>query len=142
MTIADEILDLSGRIQSAYTALESKGATLPEDRTTWNLSATVDTLETEAFGAKASQLFHEVEDGVLLSTQAPYSLSVEGVSALANMAFYNSTLPTNAGHFVGIEGLTAISFPELISVGQYALDQTFGKSNIVRVEFPKLAEIG
>lgn len=41
MTIAEEINDLKSRVNSAYDACEIKGATIPQDKTTWNLSSTI-----------------------------------------------------------------------------------------------------
>ena len=55
MSIATAINDLSGRIQDAYEALSAKGATMPEKKDTWHLSATIDTMPTgyEQFGIKS-----------------------------------------------------------------------------------------
>lgn len=41
MTIAEEINDLKSRVSSAYDACVEKGATIPQDKTTWNLSSTI-----------------------------------------------------------------------------------------------------
>ena len=43
-TIAEEITALSGRIQEAYDVCEAKGATMPQSKTTWNLSSTIDSI--------------------------------------------------------------------------------------------------
>lgn len=44
MTIAEEINDLKGRVSAAYDACEAKGAEMPEDKTTWNLSSTIESI--------------------------------------------------------------------------------------------------
>lgn len=46
MSIATALNDLSGRINDAYTALENKGAVMPSEKTTHNLSACIDTIPT------------------------------------------------------------------------------------------------
>lgn len=43
-TIAEEINDLKSRVSSAYDACEAKGATIPSEKTTWNLSSTIETI--------------------------------------------------------------------------------------------------
>lgn len=44
MTIAEEINDLKSRVSAAYDACEEKGAEMPEDKTTWNLSTTIQSI--------------------------------------------------------------------------------------------------
>ena len=44
MSIATAINDLSSRINDAYTALENKGAVMPSEKTSHNLSACIDTI--------------------------------------------------------------------------------------------------
>lgn len=43
-TIAEEINDLKGRISAAYDVCETKGATIPSEKTTWNLSSTIESI--------------------------------------------------------------------------------------------------
>ena len=47
-TIAEEINDLKSRVSSAYDACELKGATIPQDKTTWNLSSTIESIPSGA----------------------------------------------------------------------------------------------
>lgn len=44
MTVAEEINALSSRIQDAFDVCEAKGATMPAEKTTWTLSACVDSI--------------------------------------------------------------------------------------------------
>ena len=44
MSITKAINDLRGRINDAYAALENKGAVIPSEKTTHNLSACIDTI--------------------------------------------------------------------------------------------------
>lgn len=45
-TIAEEISALRGRISAAYDVIDAKGGDVPEDRTSWNLSASIDSIRT------------------------------------------------------------------------------------------------
>ena len=60
-TIAEEITALSGRIQEAYDVCEAKGATMPQSKTTWNLSSTIDSIPAggglDIYGMDAEQYF-------------------------------------------------------------------------------------
>ena len=67
MTIAEEINDLKSRVNSAYDACELKGATIPQDKTTWNLSSTIESIPTGA----EMQTFY----GVPISAFFPVRLS-------------------------------------------------------------------
>ena len=44
MSIATAINNLKSRVADAYTALENKGAVIPSEKTTHNLSACIDTI--------------------------------------------------------------------------------------------------
>ena len=66
-TIAEEINDLKSRVNSAYDACELKGATIPQDKTTWNLSSTIESIPTGA----EMQTFY----GVPISAFFPVRLS-------------------------------------------------------------------
>ena len=66
-TIAEEINDLKGRVDSAYDACELKGATIPQDKTTWNLSSTIESIPT---GAEMPTFY-----GVPISAFLPIRLS-------------------------------------------------------------------
>ena len=66
-TIAEEINDLKSRVNSAYDACELKGATIPQDKTTWNLSSTIESIPT---GAEMPTFY-----GVPISAFLPIRLS-------------------------------------------------------------------
>ena len=66
-TIAEEINDLKSRVNSAYDACELKGATIPQDKTTWNLSSTIESIPSGA----EMQTFY----GVPISAFFPVRLS-------------------------------------------------------------------
>ena len=44
MDIATEIIGLSSRIQAAYEELQNKGATMPEQKTSYNLAAAISSI--------------------------------------------------------------------------------------------------
>ena len=46
-TIAEEISALRGRIIAAYDVIDAKGGDVPEERTSWNLSTSIDSIPTE-----------------------------------------------------------------------------------------------
>lgn len=45
-TIAEEISALRGRISEAYDVIDQKGGDVPFERTSWNLSASIDSIRT------------------------------------------------------------------------------------------------
>lgn len=47
-TIAEEISALRERISGAYDVIDQKGGDVPFDRTSWNLSASIDSIRTGA----------------------------------------------------------------------------------------------
>ena len=66
-TIAEEINDLKSRVDSAYDACEIKGATILQDKTTWNLSSTIESIPS---GAEMPTFY-----GVPISAFLPIRLS-------------------------------------------------------------------
>lgn len=93
MTIAEEINDLKSRVSSAYDACVEKGATIPQDKTTWNLSSTIQSIPTGAemptfYGVPISAFLPtRLSDGNWAnpSTKTKYSLHI---SADANSRIY------------------------------------------------------
>lgn len=49
-TIAEEISALRGRISAAYDVIDAKGGDVPFERTSWNLSASIDSIRTGGGG--------------------------------------------------------------------------------------------
>lgn len=45
-TIAEEITALRQRISEAYDVIDAKGGDVPLERTTWNLSTSIDSIPT------------------------------------------------------------------------------------------------
>ena len=68
-TIAEEINDLKSRVDSAYDACEAKGATIPTEKTTWNLSSTIESIPS---GGAEMPTFY----GVPISAFLPYMNSI------------------------------------------------------------------
>ena len=64
-TIAEEINDLKSRVDSAYDACAEKGATIPTEKTTWNLSSTIESIPS---GGAEMPTFY----GVPISAFLPY----------------------------------------------------------------------
>ena len=85
-TIAEEINDLKSRVNSAYDACELKGATIPQDKTTWNLSSTIESIPSSGempkiFGIPISTyvpINQEYNRLVNLEDTNEYCLSVTG----------------------------------------------------------------
>ena len=110
MSVATAIADLSGRIQDAYTALEGKGATIPEERTSYNLSATIDTIPSgggSKYGCPIDGLLGEIVNGELQYPSEGYNLSFDGLSAITNTALQSKFSRTN---------IQSASFPDLEAV--------------------------
>lgn len=64
MSIASEITRINGNIAAAYTALDGKGATLPETQNSANLADTIDTITTGGGGNKFDEIDSIVSDAV------------------------------------------------------------------------------
>ena len=71
MSIAEELTALSGRIQTAYNACEAKGATMPASKTTYNLSACIDSIPSGGGGETSNPLTRYVYSKIDTS-QPPY----------------------------------------------------------------------
>ena len=93
-TIAEEINDLKSRVNSAYDVCELKGATIPQDKTTWNLSSTIESIPSSGempkiFGIPISTYVPINQEGeynslVNLEDTNEYCLSVTGSIRFGN----------------------------------------------------------
>ena len=133
MTIASEITRIKTNISNAYTALEAKGATIPEAKNSANLA---DTINTVTGGSGETNYLGRIvtEDGVLQFPEEDFTFSLpDNVTSISNYglryAFYGCTNLTSTGlnnvtsigmrglryAFYGCTSLTSISFPSLNS---------------------------
>lgn len=162
MSIATAITDLSGRIQGAYAALESKGATMPGTKDTWHLSATIDTIPAgggSKYGCPIGGLLGDIVNGELQYPSEGYNLSFDGLSAITNTALANKFSRTGiqSARFPDLEAvltsygfqafqycgnLAYVSFPKLKSVSQNGMAGAFaGCSALTAMEFPALTSV-
>lgn len=133
MTIASEITRIKTNIDNAYTALEAKGATIPETKNSANLADTINTI-TDGSGETNYLGRIVTEDGVLQFPYEGFAFSlpsdVTSIGAYGlQYAFYNCLNLTSAGldNVTSIDrgglqyafqyciGLTSLSFPALNS---------------------------
>ena len=91
MSVATAIENLSGRIQDAYTALSAKGATMPADKNSYNLSSTIDTV----VELKAQDM------GTIYADR-----STDSRTGAANVKTYTKTIVPDSGY----NGISSIQF--------------------------------
>lgn len=117
MTIASEITRIKTNISNAYTALEAKGATIPEAKNSANLA---DTINTVTGGSGETNYLERIvtEDGVLQFPEEDFTFSLpDNVTSISNYglryAFYDCT------------NLTSIVLDNVTSIGSYGLYNAF-----------------
>lgn len=165
MSIATAISDLSSRIQDVYDVCESKGAILPDEKNTYNLSSTVDSLVTEKYGVTLHDLFGKEENYndmiYLMPSDEKFGVDfngVEGISGEYQLAYkFCSTSPISSINFPDLkhlgertlyyicydnQNLSSINFPQLEDAESYSLQYAFRNSNVSSAYFPKLKHIG
>ena len=161
MTIASEITRIKTNIDNAYTALEAKGATIPDEKNSANLASTVNTItggsgETNYLGRIVT------EDGVLQYPTESFSFSLpDNVTSIGDnglqYAFYVCTNLTSNGlnnvtsigngglyyAFYGCTNLTSTGLNNVTSIGSRGLYYAFyGCINLTSVDLSNLASIG
>ena len=159
MTIASEITRIKTNIESAYTALEAKGATIPSEKNSANLASTVNTItggsgETNYLGRIVT------EDGVLqfpeedFTFSLPSSITSIGTSSL-RYAFYECKSLTSVdlssvtsigeeglySAFYGCTSLTSGDLSSLTSIGTYGLYSAFYGTGLTSVDLSNVTSI-
>lgn len=165
MTIIDEVNRIKSNIANAYTACESKGATIPENANSNNLQETIESISAgsgEKYGVTAEALLGDVDsDGVLQPSTKDYDVVFTGVRDIGYRTLYYGFLEKNiksltfpdATQITGndscynmcqyCKNLQSVSFPNLITIaGSYAFRSAFnGCTSLTSINFPKLETI-
>ena len=161
MSIASEITRIKTNIDNAYTALEAKGATIPETKNSANLADTVATVtggggETNYLGRKV------LEDGTLILPSEDFTFSLPsnitkindyalkyacyGPNHLVTVNLSNITSINNCGldhAFYDCDKLTSVDLSNLRSVTNYGLTYAFAFcTTLTSVDFPNLRKVG
>lgn len=109
MSIATAINDLSARIESAFSACQAKGATMPAQHTTFNLSSTINSIPTGGSTDLTLKQF--------VTNTSPLTVDFSGVTEIPNYgAYYLCYGKTNIKEAI---------LSDLESVGQYGCEQMF-----------------
>lgn len=90
MAIVDEIERIKTNIENAYTALEEKGATLPTERNSANLSAVIIEVPTGG-GSGDEELINSYMSLVDNTLGANCTKLPDGITSLGDYAFYGRT---------------------------------------------------
>ena len=111
MTIASEITRIKTNIENAYTALEAKGATIPDEKNSANLASTVNTITGGGGSSGETNYLGRIvtEDGVLQFPEESFSFSLpSNATSIGSYglqyAFYRCTSLTSTG----LENVTSI----------------------------------
>ena len=151
MSIATAIQNAQQKVAAAYTAVSSKGGTLPQTQDLNNLSTAINSIsgggggETSKYGASINAYLGSVdENGVMQEPVGePLELVFTGVKVINNTRSIN--VPT--GRFARGNVTThwqivkSASFPDLEEVREDGLRDAFYRTGIESVSFPKLKYI-
>lgn len=160
MTIASEITRIKTNIDNAYTALEAKGATIPEAKNSANLADTINTITSGS--GEANYLGRIVtEDGVLQLPTESFSFSlpdnVTSIGArslqymfadchqLTSVDLSNLTTVGEGGLYMAFAGtgLQSLNLSNLTTVDGAGLASTFSRcSNLTSVDLGSLTTVG
>lgn len=110
-TILENVQTLSVHLEDAYTALEGKGATIPQQKNATNLSATVDSLPAAGFTID-DLLGTTAKDLVINVTEIP-----AGVTGAQGGGAYNLFRARNV--------VSTVDFPNLVKVNNYSCSNMF-----------------
>ena len=148
MTIASEIQIIKNNIASAYSACQEKGAELPANQNSANLSLTISNItsgevgETSRYGLNFDNLWGTVDANGNLQFPPSGDLVANGIVRvddyiLANMFGGNAYAVTKK------RGIKSIEFPDLTHVGNAAMYQfcTY-TTDLESVSFPELVNVG
>ena len=123
MTIAEEINDLKSRVSSAYDACELKGATIPQDKTTWNLSSTIESIPS---GAEMPEIF-----GFPISTYVPIN---QDNNRIANLEDSNEHCLSVTGGEIRLKSTSLLRLKKLFGIAGTSFS-IYDKTSILSVIF-------
>ena len=140
MTIASEITRINNNIANAYTACDSKGATMPVTQNSANLADCIDSIQTggasSKYGATLDSFVGDVDSkGVLQPTTAQTNFVFTGVKDIASNALRYS--------FTRNMTIKSVSFPDLTSISSFAaIYNTFANcTNLTSADLSSLISI-
>lgn len=120
-TILENVQTLSVHLEDAYTALEGKGATIPQQKNATNLSATVDSLPAAGFTI----------DDLLGSTAKDLVINVTEIKA-GNASTYSGGA---YNLFRGRDTVKTVGFPNLVKVNSQGCANMFnGCTNLTELK--------
>lgn len=145
MTISNEIQRINTNIENAYSACETKGATLPATQNSANLSTCINSIPEGGSAPKYNLTINNIlgdvdSNGNILDVPAG-ELIATGVKRVDNYMLA-CKFGGNAWGVTRKQGLSSISFPDLTYIGCGALAYfcTYA-SDLQTVSFPELIEI-
>lgn len=133
MTIASEITRIKTNIESAYTALEAKGATIPSEKNSANLASTVNSIIGGGSSGETNYLGRIVtEDGILQYPTESFTFSLP--SNVTSIGDYGLNYT-----FYGCTSLTSVDLSNVTSIGDGGLSSAFRRcTSLTSLSFPKL----
>lgn len=146
MTIASEIQRIKNNIASAYSACQEKGAELPENQNSENLSSTINTITgggiSEKYGITVDNFLGDVDSNGLYKVPTSGTLNAVGIKRIEDYGlackFGGSAWGTSRP-----QGLAHIIFPDLTYVGNGAMGWFYTYStDLETISFPELVQIG
>lgn len=163
MNIADEITRLKNNIQNAYSECLNKGAILPENLNSDNLSNTISTITigtSTKYGLSMDNIIGNVDKNGKLQYPVSSDFIANGIKRVDNYILYRKFCGYTQNNYdeevlddwdVGNtesvilknNGVRNILFPDLIYIGTSALCEFLTYSNdLETAKFPLLEEIG
>ncbi|MBO6273708.1 hypothetical protein J6O48_13165 [bacterium] len=145
MTIASEIQRIKSNIANAYMACENKGATLPVNQNSDNLSLTIENMqasETSRYGLTFDNIWGTIDTNGKLQFPPSGDLVASGIVTVDDYILANK-FGGNAYAVTKKRGIKSITFPDLTTVGNAAMYQfcTY-TTDLVSVSFPELVNVG
>jgi len=145
MSIASEIQRIKNNIANAYSACQEKGATLPANQNSDNLSLTINNLqigESSRYGLTLDNLWGTVDANGNLQFPPSGDLVASGIVKVDDYILANK-FGGNAYAVTKRRGVKSITFPDLTYVGNAAMYQfcTY-TTDLESVSFPELENVG
>lgn len=143
MSIATAIQNAQQKVAAAYTAVSSKGGTLPQTQDLSNLPTAINSISGggSKFGASIDSFLGNVDSsGILYPANTDTYLSFDGVKKMKDYALYHKFY-----HDADIDGVTFPDLEELrnsSNMGNFALTNAFSQcTSLTYARFPKLKHI-
>lgn len=162
MSIADEINRIKNNIQNAYSECLNKGAMLPENQNSENLSNTISTITigtSAKYGLSIDNIIGNIDENGELQQPISSDLIANGIKRIDNYMLYRKFCGyTQNNYNEGIwddwdfenpeptilknNGIRNILFPDLVYIGNYALYEFLTYSDdLESANFPLLEEV-